>query len=180
MKLLCVFCGGLIIGWILMSTLTFKADTEPCTAFTEVYIDYTNYHNAVEHIKQYEDLRLKPYTLGNHQYIGYGHQIKKNEKYLLNGISVMQADSLLHSDYMAAIKWVHNKLNLYGNQVLAVSLLVYNMGTTRVANSTLYDMIKFEQPLYDQWLKYNKFNGKPHKKLSERREYELKLFLLCN
>jgi lysozyme len=147
---------------------------------TEIVLCSLSYSQAVDHIKEYEGLRLVPYTCGDWSYIGYGHQIT-SDKWMLNGITEHQADSILRSDLNKRITYVNKTYQLSGDRCLAVAMLYYNVSPRSIRSSQLHaELLKpvcDEINVIDSWLSLCKFRGIEHLGLKKRRAYELKLFL---
>lgn len=128
----------------------------------------------IDHIKEYEQFKSKPYKLGGFWLIGYGHLITKNEKFTT--ITEEEATRLLMKDLLNNIK-INRVVVKYSNfnQLLAISLLTYNVGVGKFQSYKLFDSIN-ENKDCSIWLNYCYFNNKKHKKLLERRKFEYELF----
>lgn len=168
----------------LISTLIFLCLTIQLNSYTfkrKEVISINHKNNLLievtEHIKKYECYRSKPYVLNKKWYIGYGHLILHNENF--TSIDENEATKLLIKDLQSNINI--NNLNFEGvidlkyNQLLAISLLTYNIGVTKFKTYDLYDSIMNKKDC-SIWLKYCHFRSKKHKKLLERRIFEYKLF----
>lgn len=139
-------------------------------------INPINYNKALDEITKHEGLRLKPYTLNGHKYIGYGHLIKKNEHY--TSIDSSEARYIMFNDLLCNINTIHKYSNLKGNKLLSVSMLSYNIGSTKVKKYIKNGLLNN----YKSILTYNKFKceGKviSSYKLGKRRAYEYALYNL--
>ena len=135
-------------------------------------------NQAINHIKEYECFKSKPYLLNKRWYIGYGHLILKNETF--TSITEEEATTLLIKDLNSNMNI--NNLNFEGvidlkyNQLLAISLLTYNVGVSKFKSFDLCDSI-VENKDCSIWINYCYFKNKKHKKIMERRKFEYKLFI---
>lgn len=136
-------------------------------------------------IKEFEGLSLKPYRDATGYSIGYGHFIKESESYLMNGITLEQAELLFNTD----IETVQNLLNsritypLNQNQFDALASLAFNVPYA-VTQGSIDDKInagKFSDALltWEQYTKYKDSNGvlRESETLKKRRKKEIELFL---
>ncbi len=186
-----VFLFALFIGAICLSAIVFDtkfSDLEKEVAaelqITQmppvVIVDATDFNLAVSYIKQSETFQPVPYRLGIHWYIGYGHQIKKNENF--KEISKQKADDILHEDLMNMVQYASVRYNLFGSQALAVGLLFYNVRHSSICSSVMDSELKKgptcwdEKKIQESWAKLCRFENKEHAGLRERREFEIKLF----
>ncbi len=140
----------------------------------------------IEMIKKHEGLRLEAYlpTKNDVWTIGYGHT-KTAHKGMV--ITEQRAEDLLRQDIRWVEKCIHDnvKVPLTQNQFDALGSLIYNIGATAFAKSTL--LSKLNNGDYDgaakQFLVWNKqTNRKTGKRevlagLVTRRKDEMKLFL---
>jgi len=112
---------------------------------------------VVSHIKQYEGLHTN-----DPLYIGYGHKIKNKSE-----LSITNYDSLLRADLMSNLAYFK------GNKdSLALSVLSYNIGVTKVLKSSL--MKEFDRNKRESiWVSYCYYNGKPVRSIKERRQWEV-------
>lgn len=97
----------------------------------------SDYHKNINdssiknYIKSNEGLRLKPYPDNGAYSIGYGHQIKPNEKHLMNGITQEQAEQLFEQDFETHKKQAEKipGFTSYSKQIQNVLIdMTYNMG----------------------------------------------------
>ena len=156
-----------------------------------VEINYCSYFLAKKHIKKYENVKLIPYELGGNWYIGAGHQIKKNEQYLMQGITSQQSDSLLDADLKKRIIIANKDINLFGDQALAYAMLIYNVTPATVKSSQLYGELqkpeKDTTSIIESWMSFCKWQPDPkidslvsNQKLFKRRKFEVNMFLYGN
>ncbi len=134
---------------------------------------------AVELIKHFEGLMLKPYQDAGGRYtIGYGHMIRANERFMQ--IDKAKAEQLLLKDVKIAenIVLANVKVKLNMAQFSALVSLVYNIGGYQFRNSTL--LKKLNAGDYSaaarEFLRWNKVAGKKIRGLQRRREMEFHLF----
>ncbi len=133
--------------------------------------------SVVSMVKRRESLQLKPYRCpGGYLSVGYGHLITKGEDGLRNGVTALQADSLLYNDMKHYKDWVEQTLHLKGSQLKAITHFCYAFGTTKLLKSELYDKIKAKEPIDEQILKWVNIKGKPNSSLSRQRNLELKWY----
>lgn len=126
---------------------------------------------VIKTIKFYEGLATKPYNLNNHWYIGYGHLTTDS----MTNITIQQADSLLYRDLNFIIFNLAFK-GLTKCQTVALTMLMYNCGISYIEKSELFRMILNKEDISIKWLEYCYFKGKKHKKLLERRKFELLIY----
>lgn len=134
----------------------------------------------VEHIKEFEDLRLEAYlpTPNDVWTIGYGHtkDVKKGDS-----ISEAEAESLLYEDLQWAEAAV-NRLVTVGinqNQFDALVSFVFNIGESQFKNSTLLRKLNAGdyEGAANEFPRWNKQKGKVLRGLVRRRASEMELFL---
>jgi lysozyme len=134
---------------------------------------------GIELIKEAERFSSKPYLDAGKYSIGYGHQIKPEEKYRL--VDESQAESLLRNDIREAESAVSRSVNvpLNQNQYGALVCLAYNIGSGNFRKSTL--LKKLNSGNYSgaasEFQRWNRSGGKVLKGLQIRREKERALFL---
>jgi len=131
-------------------------------------------------IKEHEGLRLDAYmpTKRDVPTIGYGHT---HTARMGQVITKARAEELLRMD----VKWVEGVLNslvevpLNQNQYDALGSLVYNIGGTAFANSTLLRVLNGGDysGAADQLLRWDKQKGRTLRGLTIRRQKERALFL---
>jgi len=140
-------------------------------------------------IKNFEGKSLKPYldddksTPNRVEYsIGYGHQIKPGEEYLMSGITDQKAEDLLISDLSAAINAVNNTITVPLTQDQFDSLVSYafNIGTGAFKTGTLAKLINSKaskKELATWWTShYITAAGHPSAALQTRRAEEFKVY----
>ena len=146
------------------------------TTIHEIVIDYTTYNICIKHIKEYEGFRSEPYELDASWYVGYGQQTMD----ITTSMTEQEATLLLQDTFDWYITFVVNKYNVYGDKALALALLWYNVSPTAILSSNVNVLILEGSEDYmairDSWMSLCNFQGKPHKKLQERRLFEVSLF----
>ena len=146
------------------------------TTIHEIVIDYTTYEQCIQHLKEYEGFRSKPYELDGGWYIGYGQQTKS----FADTISDVQADSMLRETFDWYVELMPKMYEVYGDKALALALLWYNVSPTAIRGSMLHKLIlngsNDNMAIRDSWMSLCNFQGKPHKKLQERRLFEVCLY----
>lgn len=150
------------------------------------YINYYKYGITTDDfiilcdtIAKYEGLMCIPYKYNDHFYIGYGHQIKSNE--VITKVDSILAREILYKDVDIALNEAFRVTHLTGNKLLAISDFIFNYGTFKFINSSLYsallsnssDTLKIKSEL----LKWNKIDGKTHPKLLQRRNFNYWLYI---
>lgn len=130
-------------------------------------------------LKSFEGYRDKAYKDGGGVWtIGYGHikGVKEGDT-----CTLQQADEWLQED----LYWVHQAINvgvhvpLTTNQREALVCLIFNIGGASFLKSTLLKKLNFGNTLgaADEFLRWNKDNGRIIPGLQHRREKERELFL---
>ena len=128
-------------------------------------------------IKCFEGLATTPYKCpAGVLTIGYGHTGKDVVKGMV--ITELYADELLKAD---VAKLEHSLIkSLNADEIVdALISFSYNLGVTRLVNSTLWRYLcdgKYRMAA-GQFIRWNKCNGKVLQGLTYRREAEAKLFL---
>lgn len=142
--------------------------------------------SAEKIIAKFEGLRLKAYQdTGGIWTIGYG-----STKDPFTGVSVKQNDTITKD---TALTWLKKdieqrqmairkllKVPVTGNQLAALTSLAYNIGLGAFQRSTLLRLLNQKAPISqvaDQFLRWNKVQGKEVKGLTNRRILEKELFL---
>ena len=130
-------------------------------------------------IKHFEGVRLKAYLdTGGVPTIGVGHTkgVKMGQTASEAQVDAWLKEDLAHAE-ATVLKLV--KVKLSDNQFAALSSFVFNLGEGQFAKSTL--LRKLNAGDYngaaDEFLRWNKDNGKVIAGLTRRREAERKLFL---
>ena len=133
-------------------------------------------------IKNYEGLRLwayKPVPTEKWFTIGYGHTGKDVTPNMT--ITKQQAEDLLKKDLSRFEQGVEScvKVSITDNQFSALVSFAYNCGVDAFKNSTLLKKLnnKDYTSASNEFLKWNKANGKPLAGLTRRRNAERNLFL---
>lgn len=131
-------------------------------------------------IKRFEGFRsIVYYDLANKATIGYGHLIKKGEKF--TSITKHEAECLLKSDVEIAEAAVNRlvKTNLNDNQFSALVSFVFNLGADAFSSSTLLKKLNQNQhsDVPEQILRWHRVGSRPYKGLIKRRAAEAELFI---
>ncbi len=135
---------------------------------------------GIDLIKKFEGCKLKAYRCPAKVWtIGYGHtkDVREGQK-----ISQHQADVILASDlevYAESVADLTAKLALTDNEFSALVSFAYNLGVTRLANSTLYKrLVKGDTAgAAAEFSKWTRAGGVVLPGLVKRREAEKALFL---
>lgn len=128
-----------------------------------------NFELAVEMIKKYETLN----TVAHWPYVGYGHRVKKGEKFARRNLTEKEADELLRKDLSECIALFSD----YGDDALVLGVLAYSVGPYRllgagkkIAKSRLLEKLeRGDRDVKSEYLSYSKYKGRPHKGLKKRR-----------
>lgn len=150
---------------------------------------------GVQLLKDYEQLRLKPYDDQTGKditdyvkgaTIGYGYLIKNASEFekFKNGITASTAESLFRSKFTIYENGVKNfiKVNLTQNEFDALAILCYNIGVGNSSRgfggSTVVKVINGESnaDLDESWKMWNKTQGKISRGLINRRNSELQVY----
>lgn len=140
---------------------------------------------GIEILKNFEGIKLKPYLdSGNIPTIGIGTTIYENGIRVTMkdpAITVERAEELLRHDVAALEQAISAALTvkLTDDQFSALICLAYNIGIKAFLTCTLFKVLSLGQydKAADQFLVWNKVNGKVITGLTNRREAERKLFL---
>lgn len=142
--------------------------------------------SALNLIKKWEGLELTSYPdSGGIWTIGFGNTINKD-----TGLPIKQGDKI---DLATAERWLKMdvaerekrirgliKVPVTANMMAAMTSLAYNIGTSAFAKSTLLRLLNSgadKKLVADQFLRWNKVQGKEVKGLTNRRKAERQLFL---
>jgi lysozyme len=142
--------------------------------------------NALNLIKQFEGLKLTSYPdTGGIYTIGFGNTINKD-----TGQAIKQGDKI---DLATAERWLkldvaerEKKIKaliqvpINENMKAALVSLAYNIGTGAFASSTLLRLLNSgadKKLVANQFMRWNKVQGKEVKGLTNRRKLEQELFL---
>lgn len=130
--------GGLVLG----DALLLWHDIKEGHKLFETY-KYTGTFNDIGNsisgfISKFEGFSRTAYRDAGHMSIGYGHQIRPGEDFA-GGVTQSQALQLLARDTAAASNAVLHlvRTHLNANQLAALTDLVYNIGSSAFAKSTL-------------------------------------------
>lgn len=130
--------------------------------------------HGLDLIKEFEGLRLKAYipVKGDVPTIGWGHTkgVRMGDQ-----ITIATAKKLLAQDIAPTVAGVNRaiKIPVTQNEFDACVSLAFNVGITAFSKSTLVKRIN-QTPL--EFLRWNKFKGKPLAGLTRRRKAEMKLY----
>lgn len=142
--------------------------------------------SALNLIKKFEGLELTSYPdTGGIWTIGYGNTVNKDTGQAIkpgDKIDLATAERWLKMDVAERGKKIGEliKVTVTSNQMAALTSLAYNIGTGAFASSTLLRLLnqKADKKLVaDQFLRWNKVQGKEVKGLTNRRKLEMELFL---
>jgi lysozyme len=142
--------------------------------------------SALNLIKKFEGLELTSYPdTGGIWTIGYGNTKNKDTGQAIkpgDKIDLATAERWLKMDVAEREKKIKGliKVSVTANQMAAMTSLAYNIGTGAFASSTLLGLLNEgvdKKLVADQFLRWNKVQGKEVKGLTNRRKIERKLFL---
>ena len=142
--------------------------------------------SAINLIKQFEGLKLTSYPdTGGIYTIGFGNTINKDTGQAIkkgDKIDLATAERWLKIDVDERIKKIKAliKVPINENMKAALVSLAYNIGTGAFASSTLLRLLNSgadKKLVADQFLRWNKVQGKEVKGLTNRRKLEQELFL---
>jgi lysozyme len=142
--------------------------------------------SALNLIKKFEGLELTSYPdTGGIWTIGYGNTINKDTGQAIkpgDKIDLETAERWLKMDVAEREKRIKKliKVPVTENQMAAMTSLVYNIGTAAFSMSTLLRLLNRgadKKLIADEFLRWNKVQGKEVKGLTNRRKLERELFL---
>lgn len=138
------------------------------------------YERIVDSIKLHECYMPNPYYCrGGHLTVGYGHAIRKIDHFTYP-MSRGTADSLLRSDFNAAIEYVKSTTTLTDMKLLAMGHFVFCLGSGSFQNSKLKQVILANGSIDKELLRWvnirTKHGKRPDKFLKRLRLMELQLF----
>ena len=132
---------------------------------------------AVACIKHFEGW----HTVRNYPYVGYGHQLQKGERYSARTLTKKQGDLLLRLDLMRNLYLFRG----YGKDALLLSVLAYNvgpyaiLGTSKRPKSRLLRKIeRGDRNIYNDYIAFCRWHGRPEKSIKFRRQVEFDLFFV--
>ncbi len=131
----------------------------------------------IELIKRFEGCRLESYLdLRGRWTVGYGHSGPDVMPGLV--ISQLQAEDLLKADLLRFELYVQLlvKPNLNANQMAALTSFAYNVGDGYFATSTLLKLVNMKEDPSEEFLRWDKVNGRPVEGLLTRRRAERDLY----
>jgi len=142
--------------------------------------------SALNLIKKFEGLELTSYPdTGGIWTIGYGNTKNKDTGQAIkpgDKIDLATAERWLKMDVAEREKKIKGliKVPVSANQMSAMVSLAYNIGTGAFGSSTLLRLLNQgtdKKLVADQFLRWNKVQGKEVKGLTDRRKLERELFL---
>lgn len=142
--------------------------------------------DALSLIREFEGVKLKPYLCpADIPTIGVGHVMtSKEQREFTNGITEAKALELLSADIKHFADFLNglSGIALNQHQFDALIALIFNIGNGAFAKSTLLKKLKAgdSAAAADEFLRWNKVNGKPVAGLTRRRKAERALFLFNN
>lgn len=127
------------------------------------------FERAVELIKKYESL----HTVAHWPYIGYGHKVRKGEKFGRRNMSEKEATELLRKDLKEMISFFSE----YGEDSLMLGVLAYSVGPYRllgagkkIAKSRLLEKLESgNRDIREEYLSYSKYKGRTVNSIRQRR-----------
>lgn len=139
---------------------------------------------AINLIKEHEGCRLKAYKCpAGIDTIGYGNTYYEDGTKVKPGDVITQdrADKLLMFILEGFLKSILKvlKVNLTPNQIGAIVSFVYNVGLGNFLKSTLLKKLNGnpnDPTIKDEFMKWNKANGKELAGLTKRRQKEAELY----
>jgi GH24 family phage-related lysozyme (muramidase) len=145
-----------------------------------------DYEELVSKLKEWESFRGNLFIgCAGERLIGYGHLVRWKDKHKFrNGITEIQADSILRSDINYFIKYSYKKTGFSGKKLLAVSSLVFNSGTAKFTRSKLYKYMMCNNDstgmTWLSWCKYkNNKKWVTSEHLKKRRVWEVETYNSC-
>jgi lysozyme len=136
-------------------------------------------------IKNFEGKSLTPYNdpPGSSLYsIGYGHQIKPGEEYLMQGIDDQKAEDLLIQDLVTSVNAVNDTIQrtITQDQFDALVSYAYNIGTGSFKSGTLEQLVNSnasQSTIENFWTNhYITASGIYNPALKDRRQQEFDYF----
>ena len=139
---------------------------------------------AIDLIKEHEGCKLKSYKCpAGIDTIGYGSTFYEDGKKVMPGDVITQdkADKLLMFVLEQMLRGILKliKVNLNNNQIGAIVSFVYNVGLGNFLKSTLLRKLNKnpnDPTIKDEFMKWNKANGKELAGLTKRRAKEAELY----
>jgi len=135
---------------------------------------------GIDFIKEFEGCELNPYVCSaGRKTIGVGHVIRPGESFN-PPLTEQEANDLLATDLVRFETAILDCVDvpLTQNEFDACVALAFNIGTHAFTNSTLVKMLNNgDAKVADQFLRWDKCNGKPLAGLTRRRAAERALFL---
>lgn len=114
-------------------------------------------------------------------YVGYGHQVQRGERYSASTLTRKQGDLLLRLDLMRNLYLFRG----YGKDALLLSVLAYNigpyaiLGTSKRPKSRLLRKIeRGDRNIYADYVSFCRWKGQQVKSIKFRRQVEFDLFFV--
>ena len=114
-------------------------------------------------------------------YVGYGHQLQKGERYSAKTMTKAQGDLLLRLDLMRNL-YLFRK---YGKDALLLSVLAYNvgpyaiLGTSKRPRSTLLRKLDAgNRNIFHDYMRFCRYKGRKVKSIERRRYVEFSLLYI--
>lgn len=126
------------------------------------------FRKSITLIKHFETFKSEPYELNNKFYNGYGFLILEPANISKDDANKLLIDKFtnLHNEIK---KDVYNEKKAY-----LLTLIAYNIGLYKLKSYDIYKKANVKKYNFDiDYLNINKFNGKIHKGLNDRRLKEL-------
>lgn len=150
------------------------------SAKTQRLMELPPFERAVVIIKHYETMHD---SRKHWPYVGYGHQVQPGEPYYKGcKLTEKQADALLRKD----LRQFCSMFRHMGADSLLLGVLAYNVGPYRILGSgTKYAKSKLlkklesgDRNIFADYLRFCRYNGKPHAGIKRRRFIEFQLLYL--
>lgn len=127
---------------------------------------------AVEIIKKYETMHQPRHW----PLVGYGHKVLPGEKFdRKTTLTESRADALLRSDLRKNMRVFRQ----FGRDSMILGVLAYNIGMGNVMRSSIVKKLREgDRNIRDIYISYNRYRGKIHKQIKQRRIEEFdRLFI---
>lgn len=165
-----------MVKWIFALCLLCLGALSSMAQRREPWINLPPFERAVLCVKHFEGWHGKEH----HPYVGYGHELKKGEKFTAE-MTERQADSLLRADLWERFEVFRG----YGKDALLLTLLSYNVGVGRLLgygkqgkSQLLRKIEQGDRYFYKEYLSFCHYKGKVLRGLLRRRKAEFALFYI--
>lgn len=165
----------LVLAFGIGLCFTFKKSSIVKATINHNNIEY--YTDVMQEIKRREGLRLEKYICpAGVETIGYGQTGA-----IPDSIKLMEAINMLHETFETHYQQAQKEFKgLQRNQYLAIAMLTYNIGWSRLRSYKLYNKIKENKAVWSDWyqIRFYKSNGKyiESENLKKARLFELAIF----